>query len=310
MSSPRADRPAILYIAGAGRSGSTILEKVLGNSPGFVSVGEARWFWQHMVSGDRLCGCGERLAECPFWSDVTQRLHLAQEDIGRMARVSSDLDRTRNALFLAAGLPASRQFPQGFVESTACLYRGIRSLVGNSMIVDSSKVPSYLSLLLRVPELEVRVLHLVRDPRAYVYAQTRRRKPAPRAGGGSAQLRKHAGGPAVLAWVIENTLSGYWGRNAAAYTLMRYEAFAADPDAALERAFRELDIPREDWRQVKGARLLLEPTHSVDGNPTRFNRGPVMIAEDQAWRTDMPTSTSSLLGLVLWPWLSHYGYSK
>jgi len=310
MNSARADRLSVLYIAGAGRSGSTILERILGNAAGFVSVGEVRFFWEYMAAGDRLCGCGERLGECRFWRGVNQALGLTGAMIGDLARVARSLDRTRNAPFLATGIPASRQFPRGFIESTRRLYQAIGDVAGVPLIVDSSKVPSHLHLLLRIQASEVRVLHLVRDPRAYVYSETRRRKFAPRVGGLSEVMRRRPTGPAAMTWVAENTLCRHWGRKAAAYSLIKYESFAADPDGALERAFRNVGLPRGDWQPLGGSRFVVQPTHSVGGNPLRFDRGPITVAEDKAWMTEMPKTTRGMLGLALWPWLSHYGYGR
>ena len=40
------DPVRVLYVAGAGRSGSTVLANLLGEVPGFVSVGEVRFLWE------------------------------------------------------------------------------------------------------------------------------------------------------------------------------------------------------------------------------------------------------------------------
>jgi hypothetical protein len=62
------DRVKVLYIAGSGRSGSTILDNTLGQIDGFFSVGELRYIWERGLIEDRLCGCGERVHQCPFWA--------------------------------------------------------------------------------------------------------------------------------------------------------------------------------------------------------------------------------------------------
>ena len=60
----------MVYIAGSGRSGSTILDNILGQIGGWASAGELRFLWERGVLGDRLCGCGERFSVCPFWTQV------------------------------------------------------------------------------------------------------------------------------------------------------------------------------------------------------------------------------------------------
>jgi len=63
----------VLYIGGWGRSGSTLLAHVLGEVPGFVSVGELRYVWQAGPGANELCGCGLQFAECPFWTAVGEQ---------------------------------------------------------------------------------------------------------------------------------------------------------------------------------------------------------------------------------------------
>src|SRR3989337_1492741 len=89
----------ILYIGGAGRSGSTLIELILGNMPGFFSVGEIRYFWEYVLEEDLSCGCGEIITSCTFWSKVLREiLSHEQIDIQKVAATAQDIDRTRNVL--------------------------------------------------------------------------------------------------------------------------------------------------------------------------------------------------------------------
>src|SRR5262245_54968891 len=61
-----------LYIMGRGRSGSTILDILLGNSSQIESVGELV-FALSRADRDR-CSCGLMLSHCFFWRQVRSRL--------------------------------------------------------------------------------------------------------------------------------------------------------------------------------------------------------------------------------------------
>ena len=50
------------------------------------------------------------------------------------------------------------------------LYCAIQSVSGSQVIVDSSKGPRYAMLLNEIPEIDLRVVHLVRDSRGVVYS--------------------------------------------------------------------------------------------------------------------------------------------
>src|SRR5713101_2080953 len=52
-------RPRILYLGGLGRSGSTLIERLLGELPGVCAVGEVVHMWRRGVVEGERCGCGE-----------------------------------------------------------------------------------------------------------------------------------------------------------------------------------------------------------------------------------------------------------
>jgi len=59
----------VIYIVGCGRSGTTIMDILLGNHVGLLSVGElihAHDNWNE----DKLCSCGANLKKCDVWGDV------------------------------------------------------------------------------------------------------------------------------------------------------------------------------------------------------------------------------------------------
>ena len=62
----------VLYIGGYGRSGSTLLDRLLGQMQGFHSVGEMWNIWQKCFIENQLCGCGKPFQECDFWSAVVE----------------------------------------------------------------------------------------------------------------------------------------------------------------------------------------------------------------------------------------------
>ena len=61
------ERLRVIYISGWGRSGTTIVDRLLGQLPGFFSVGELRSLWDSDPS-TQLCSCGHTIAECPVWA--------------------------------------------------------------------------------------------------------------------------------------------------------------------------------------------------------------------------------------------------
>ena len=56
----------VVYVLGWYRSGTTLLGNLLGQLPGFVSVGELQALWHALSHPESLCGCGLTLGYAPF----------------------------------------------------------------------------------------------------------------------------------------------------------------------------------------------------------------------------------------------------
>src|SRR6185503_6025734 len=63
----------VLYLPSAGRSGSTLLDRLLGQLGGVFGAGELSWVWQKGLVENGKCGCGVPLRECPVWNEVFDR---------------------------------------------------------------------------------------------------------------------------------------------------------------------------------------------------------------------------------------------
>jgi len=72
--------PTVLYIIGEGRSGSTLLDMLLGQVDGFESVGELRFVWSRGKRDNQRCGCGEDFNSCHHWNKVVKRFDQLSND--------------------------------------------------------------------------------------------------------------------------------------------------------------------------------------------------------------------------------------
>ena len=50
----------VLFLGGLGRSGTTLLERLLGQLSGVSPLGEVVHLWQRDLVDDERCGCGDR----------------------------------------------------------------------------------------------------------------------------------------------------------------------------------------------------------------------------------------------------------
>lgn len=289
----------VLYIAGVPRSGSTILGKILGQSDETAYVGEL-WDLRSQLQNDGTCGCNRSLSDCPYWSTSGIR----DLDLATFDEVAHSL-RVRDLLF------GEREITSDTTAVTE-VYRELKDLFGASVIVDTTKFPSYLNVLDRTPELEVKVLHLVRDPRAVVYSWWRRPLKDKEKEPGMLDILsnfRYRRNPVRwgLVWTEWNyLLQQIWG-GTENYFLLRYEDFCQSPRDTLRQALVELGVEYSPkWRNSR--EINLSTQHSVKGNPGRFKTGRVRIEERTEWRDKMGTLTRLLTTVLALPQLHRYGY--
>lgn len=58
----------VLYSVGKGRSGSTLLDAVLGHLDGFFAAGEVFDLLEMGLIWGYLCGCSRPVPDCGMWS--------------------------------------------------------------------------------------------------------------------------------------------------------------------------------------------------------------------------------------------------
>ena len=196
-----------MFIAGEGRSGGTLLGQILDGLSDSVYIGELRNIWHESFDQNEPCGCGQRFRDCEFWRAVVEKTFgsLEQLDLAAMVDMHRSVARERYTpmLTMLNRVPAElfgSKLPRAYEDVLSRLYRAIREVAGKSVVVDSSRDPSQALVLARIPGIDLRVLHLVRDSRAVVFSNSRR-KPQFRHDNGS-QPRK-----AVLASSLSSKLA-------------------------------------------------------------------------------------------------------
>ena len=306
------DKIKILYLAGRGRSGSTLFDNMLGQIDGLFNVGELR-LWNRRLREDALCGCGERMVACPVWSAVFEQAfgglrRTGDRDILDLHE-SGARYRDVSALFFSRGRGRLRRQFGEYLESLRVLYEAIQAVTGARVIVDSSKSPSYGLLLGLMPTIDLYVVHLVRDPRAVAYSWLRQKQAQPPPAG-DPLYRRHIG-PALssLLWNVSNAATERLERVPGVHYLrLRYEDLLRAPADALQRTLAEVGMADAPLPLVNDTEVKIGKSHTVSGNPNRFKTGNIQLRLDDAWTTTMLSKDRRLVTALTWPWRRHYGY--
>ena len=309
----RSHRPVpVLYVGGIGRSGSTVLGRVLATLPGVHSLGEVVHLWARgLVGGDR-CGCGERFAECPLWTRVGELAFggWCNVDARHLIALQGAVDRNRYLVWLMAGRgPGSFERDlREYVDILDRLYRALATASGAQVLVDTSKNAPYAWLLRLVPSVQLQILHLVRDSHGVAYSWAKQGIARPEVAGGSVYMDTLPVARLALRWTGANALFDLMGRTQTPLLRLRYEDFVDDPANAVTRVAAFIGRTATTPALKSGQVLELPKEHEVSGNPLRFTTAAVKLRRDDAWQSHMTAADRRLVTLLTAPGLWRYGY--
>ena len=300
-------RVTIAFIGGTGRSGSTLVSRALGSASGVCSVGELCWIWNYGLLNNRPCGCGRPFWECDFWAEVGQEGFNGwnRVDADRAVSLRRKLQRNRNVPALwRNGRRISADLAE-YASLLADLYRGIHVVSGASVIVDNSKQLSAALVARAVPDVDLRVIHLVRRSHGVAYSWT---KQVARADMGGKEMRRRTPARTAARWTVDNILFESMSAAGVPRVLERYEDVVDNPSGELSRILAFLGAPAAQLDFVEDRRLTLAVDHSVWGNPIRNSSGPTVVRPDEAWRTGLGEWDSRLVTALSLPGLLRFGY--
>lgn len=311
--------PIILYIVGVGRSGSTLLDRLLGSIEGFHSCGEVFELWRRVINHKAPCSCGQYAEECPFWSAVLKKtLWNTENDLRtRIQDFAGQFYSTitkRNLGNLLFPRLRSRDFRRRIANIEGViqrLYQAIAELSGARVIVDSSKSPYYAWLLSEIGAIDLYLVHIVRDSRAVVYSHIRRRF-VPEIGYTTTR------NPLLIA--LACNLHNFLAERLQAkhrYVRIRYEDLATHPRETILYIVETLGLVEKAgldktklFTYFSGEnQVVLERGHLIAGNAMRFKHGRIQIKLDTEWTNSLPILYKLTTTLITAPVLKRYGYN-
>lgn len=290
----------ILYIAGYGRSGSTILDTVLGNHPVVFGAGELTHAFSSM-DADGYCSCGSRLSLCPLWGRAKERMVRGLP--GGDFRFLNELTREEEDI---AGTRGRRR---AYVRAWRALVDILMEVSEAQFVVDSSKSTWKVArriALLKESGIEIRLIHLVRNPRA-VMCSIQKGSNRLMEKGENPKLRGGMG-RGLVSWVSSNLLfERYQEKTGSPFLRIRYEDLVEAPALEITRIGKWLDIDMETLVHKVVNNETFSPGHGISGNRMR-RQGGIRIRPDHQWKMGM-RMYGTLLSSLSYPLAKRYGYS-
>ena len=281
----------VIYVLSDNRSGSTLLDQLLGAHDRIVSLGEVHHLPAYVLQDRSLynpvhplnCACGADIGRCPFWTNVEKAMGRSLGSLNLKLRFSATAKRIDNpALRSLNRLP--RRFltrnprllfnPIGWTffgahrvaADSFDLFDAVCAVTQTEYVVDSSKEPfRFRALYDREPRRLVPLI-LARDYRGVVHSNMKR--------GGD--LRASA-----KAWVTRMSLISKLTADIPSSSIirLRYEDLCRNPRLVLGSICDQLAL---EFTEA----LLARPSsgvHHLGGSPSKFDPSRKSIKLDESY---------------------------
>lgn len=264
--------PKVIYIAGSGRSGSTLLSLLLSQHPQIANFGQIRDVFLAR-SHNAICSCGEGLEACTIWGPVLDQQPKEARRLGLL--------------------------PQKAIVNA---YLSAFANTGATVCVDSSKSVDLCRALQAAPEVDLYCLNLIRDPRAVAVSWSK-------VLGNSDLLRKRCHnwvgrqkrieqlGASARAKFLQLRYEDFV-RDAVSNVAMIHAWAGVAPDAS---TFESPGVARVSWQDQH----LFAPANEA---VLQARATSVRIAEATAWKDPEAAHVRALATEICFPFAKRYGY--
>ena len=297
--------PTIIYILGAGHSGSTLLNFLLNGHAQIVGLNEIQEIRRYL--GDKARDA--RLSN-DFWQAVKQRYEASSQAPfrsvvkihWRKAPIWSEHDKARRERVSEPNLVSEFldwQKIQGsetsdftaWTQQNQALLAAIAAEANADFVVDASKAWQRLLLLQKSGHFNVKVIHLVRDGRAVVNSYIRKYDSF---GVGFGRWSNQA----IAATVVQRQFP------AEDWLKVRYEDLATQPEAVLQKLCQFLAISY----QPEMLQFRQHPYVGIRGNRMAEDIHNEAIVFDQTWKQKL-SNFNQFRFMLLGGYLNyHLGY--
>ncbi len=274
-----------LYIAGASYSGSTLLAFMLNAHPQMASISEICGPVPGEDIETYLCSCGKRFLDCPFYRELEKRIRSLGSSfslrkwrtlfqVSRLRAVDIPLVRPLRNTFLETVrdclvpfLPGYKKTISEIARRNVHLAKSVLAITGKNIFVDAQKDPMRIKFLSEMDELDLKVIHLVRDVR-----------------GGAASYLKHSGRSdaswAARAWLKanENTERARRFVSADQWLRIRYCDLCNDYQAWIDRISDFVGAERAEIKED-----FFKREHHIFGNVMRL-KPDQRVTLDESWK--------------------------
>ncbi len=304
----------VVSILSHSRSGSTILDLILGQHPAVFSAGEICNIYRYGLLETQYCSCKELVTHCPFWKGIIgkfleklpeKKFHLLQENLSRFER---------HRFVPLMPLFAHSQHYELYEKQILALYQTIAEETASEVIVDSSKNPLrfyWLTKMARKGLLNLFPVFLVRDGRGVIASHKKALQKTPEKGV-QMDFRAKSDLKTTLTWLwmnleIEKVTASFADMREP--FILRYEDLCSDLEKALLPLGDSLGITLQETLKAIASGQSFQAQHLLSGNRLRMKE-QIIFSPDFSWKKNKTLRDSkSFWSLAGW-YARRLGYEK
>lgn len=254
----------IIYIIGDGRSGSTILDSVLGNNSNTISVGECARFWNRFYEKETFCGCSDKIEECILWSRIDKSIKTKYKNYCP----ESFREKVKYILYFKnfSKIPELVDNPdwKEFCDIVKHFYLSISKFNQNKIIIDSTKFPNWGYFLFCLDFAKINFIHLERNLQS-VANSWKKKIILPEYHSKTVYMPIKSNFTILKNWIKIKYLCNKIEKNNTNFIFVEYEEFCQNPKLILNIIIKKTNI------ELDINNLQIPYNHSIGGNPVRSN---------------------------------------
>ena len=292
----------VVFLIGSGRSGSTLIDLIVNMNPNVFGVGEIS-NWNRKVF-DEYCACGEIVKTCPFWSKVILTLGWSKNDFATYKNYQYQFDAPKKGSVFDINDYAKSAGFDDYISKSNKIFRAISDQNENRVLFDSSKSPQRAFNLSKSNLLDVKIIHLMRDPRGVVWSYKKSFVKDVK-GGLQRDMKGTSLLKAVYSWMATNSRAFTTIKSTDVPALsVKYEKFCANPDHEINRILAFV-LGEQPKSQIDLNESIKTKSHTVAGNRLRMKKN-IIIKPDFAWKTNLNFIQKTFIYSLTFPLLKKF----
>jgi len=293
----------VIYIAGYGRSGSTMLDMSLHQHPDIFGAGEIAEMCKHVWVKNEYCACKEKIQACELWPSIMTDWKEKGGDVERYLTLQKRIEP-----LLSIDRVGNTKALQEFNQMTTAMFNAIAAHTGKSIIVDSSKAPGRGLAHSMNEALDLRVIHNVRDARAVANSMMKSMDIDVEKGIQKKIKSRSPFRTAIRWWMYNDYVEALIKKVDVGHSVrVRYEDFATHSKTELQRIGDCIGLDLTGVGENIENQKPVIAGHQMAGSRIRM-KGELVMRMDAKWKETMSSMSQKIVLQITSEQMRRYGY--